>query len=267
MDLAFIQKKWINNMAKDTTASIQAWDSVANDYIYDDTTRLESDPFLLFLQEKIQLTKQMQVLDVGCGAGAYCVALSNKVGHVTGTDFSPEMLKVGQRYVEANSIKNVDFLERNWWECSGDEFYKKYDLVFAHTTPAIADYSTLLKMMKASTHYCAICKPARRTDEVSDAIRTLAGCSTEKSDDSIAYAFDTIWGHGYTPEIAYHETVWKSQKSIAEAIVWYLNRLKGSCHIDAYAEQKIIDYLKDISIDGVVNETIRTTLVSMIWEV
>lgn len=52
MDLAFIQKKWINNMAKDTTASIQAWDSVANDYIYDDTTRLESDPFLLFLQDR-----------------------------------------------------------------------------------------------------------------------------------------------------------------------------------------------------------------------
>lgn len=267
MDLAYIEKHWINKMNTDLSASIAAWDSVADEYVYDDTVNFSSNTFLQLIQEKVPLNKDMSVLDIGCGAGAYSVALSEKVGKVVGTDFSPKMLDVGRRYVAKHKIPNIEFLERDWWSCDGREFEGKYDLVFAHTTPAIADYKSFIRMVKASKCYCALCKPARRTDEVSDAIRNMVGIKGYGSDDSIAYAFDTIWAMGSNPEIAYHKTVWKSSKPLDEAKNWYLNRLKGSCVVDEKTEQMIFRYLEEISDNGVVRETTHTTLVTMIWEV
>lgn len=267
MDLAYIQKHWINKMNTDLSASIAAWDSVADEYVYDDSVSLSNNAFLQLLQKKVPLSKDMSILDVGCGAGAYSVALSEKVGKVVGTDFSPKMLDVGRRYVAENQVPNIEFVERDWWSCDGREFEGKYDLVFAHTTPAIADYESFIKMIRASKGYCVLCKPTRRTDEVSDAIRNMVGLKGYGSDDSIAYAFDTIWAMGGNPEIAYHKTVWKSSKPLDEAKLWYLNRLKGSCVINDKTKQTVCHYLEEISNDGMVRETIHTTLVTMIWEV
>lgn len=267
MDLSYIQKNWTNKMNTNISASIQAWDSVAKDYIYDDTVSLSNDPFLRYIQEKIPLNKDMSVLDVGCGAGAYSVALAKKTGRVVGTDFSPKMLEAGRRYAAEHQIQNIEFIQRDWWRCDGDEFRGKFDLVFAHTTPAIADYASLVRMIEASGHYCALCQPARRTDEVNDVIRSMADLKETGSDDSVAYTFDTIWALGYEPEVACHKTVWNSSKPLKEAEIWYLNRLKGSCQIDAETEKKICSYLAQISENGMVRETIRTTLVTMIWKV
>ena len=267
MDLAYIKEHWINKMNTNLSASIAAWDSVADEYIYDDTVSFSTNAFLQLIQDKVPLNKDMAVLDVGCGAGAYSVALSEKVGKVVGTDFSPKMLDVGRQYVAEQQISNIEFVERDWWSCDGNEFEGKFDLVFAHTTPAIADYGSFIKMIRASKGYCVLCKPARRTDEVSDAIRSMVGLNGYESDDSVAYAFDTIWAMGGNPEIAYHKTVWKSSKTLNEAKIWYLNRLKGSCAVNDKTEKMICRYLEEISDEGVVQETTHTTLVTMIWEV
>ncbi len=250
----------------DSSASIAAWDSVAEDYVYEEKINFTDDDFLRRILDKIPLGKEMSVLDIGCGAGSYCVAFAQKVGRVVGTDFSPKMLEAGRRYAEEQKISNIEFLERDWWNCDGEEFKGRFDLVFAHTTPAIADYESFIKMMQASRRYCALCKPARRTDEVSDAIREIAGLKTQDSDDSIAYAFDTVWAMGSDPEVSYHKTTWKSSMSLTEAQVWYINRIKSSHIIDELTEQKICRYLEQISEDGQVRESINTTLVTMIWE-
>ena len=43
-------------------------------------------------------------------------------------------------------------------------FLKNFDLVFAHMTPAIADYYTLEKMCNCSRNKCFLVKPSRRND-------------------------------------------------------------------------------------------------------
>lgn len=45
MDLAYIEKHWINKMNTDLSASIAAWDSVADEYVYDDTVNFSSNTF------------------------------------------------------------------------------------------------------------------------------------------------------------------------------------------------------------------------------
>ncbi len=267
MNLDNIKTLWTNTMAEDIEANRIAWDSVAGDYLYDETTGLDADPFLKYIQQKLQLSENMTVLGAGCGPGGLSVALSAKVGHVTGVDFSPEMIRNARGYVREHNISNVEFLERDWWNCDGDEFKGKYDFVFAHTTPAIADYESLLKMMRAATGYCALCKPARRSDRVMDALRELTGLEKSDSDQSVAYAFDTIWGHGCNPELTYHTTVWNSEKKLEDAKKWYLNRLKGVATLSEETEKKVCDYLEKISVDGMIKDTTHTTLVTIFWEV
>ena len=267
MDLAYIQQNWKNEMNVDLSESIRAWDSVAEDYVYDRSVSFEKDDFLKYLQKKITFTKDMEVLDVGCGAGAYSLAMADKVKRVAGVDFSPKMIELARRSAAEKGITNVEFLERDWYGCPGEEFKGKFDLVFAHTTQAIADYFSLIKMMEASRKYCVLCKPVRRTDEVFGQLRKLAGQEKSNNDVSAAFTFDTIWGHGFNPEVSYQKTLWRSKKTVSEAKEWYLGRLKGSCVLDERTEAEISRYLEEISINGMVTETTHTTLITFFWEV
>ncbi len=267
MELSFIKKNWKNNLNFDVDAGIEAWNSVAEDYVYDGSVTLEKNTFLKFMQSRIKLAEDMSVLDIGCGAGAYSLALAAKVHKVVGVDFSPKMIETAKKSANLVGIKNADFLVRDWHLCDGSEFFKKYDIVFAHTTPAIADFTTFMKMINSSGKYCFLCKPARRTDDVFDKLRVLLNMENLNGDESISYAFDTIWGLGYEPEIKYEKTVWHSEKTLNEAEEWYLGRLKNAYPVSKAQEDEIKKYLNKICKDGKIEETTHTTLVTLFWEV
>ena len=114
MVLSYIQEHWINQMNIDSAASISAWDSVAEDYVYDGSVSLEKNSFWQFMQSKIELSANMQVLDVGCGAGAYSLALAPKVKKAVGVDFSPKMIEAANRSSAQIGIANDVFFERDW---------------------------------------------------------------------------------------------------------------------------------------------------------
>lgn len=267
MDLSYIREKWLNRAGGSVADSISAWDSVAEEYAYDGKIAIEDDAFLKFMTRAVTLEEDMEVLDIGCGAGAYTVAVAPYVKRAVGVDFSPKMIAVAKRSAEASGISNVLFLERDWAACPTEEFRGGYDVVFAHTTPAVSDYATLVKMIGASRRYCFFCKPARRTDEVFDVVREIAGLAGSGHDDSVAYTFDVVWGLGFDPEVSYQKAVWKNSRELPEAEAWYLGRLKGSGTVSEAAATEICRYLERISRDGIVTETIHTTLVNMFWEV
>ena len=113
LDINMIKELWVRKF-EDVASEIAVWDSVASEYLLEEKNNFKEDPFLQFMEEKIQLSQNMEVLDVGCGAGAYSCRIAERAGNVTGVDFSPRMIEEGQHYVERNHIKNVQFLERNW---------------------------------------------------------------------------------------------------------------------------------------------------------
>ena len=267
MDLQTIRKEWVLHPT-DFTAETSAWDSTAEEYVYEEKNTFEDDPFLKFVAEKVALTKDMRTLDVGCGAGAYSVAMAAKVGQADGVDLSPRMVELGSAWAREHGIDNLHLWVSNWHTCDVIEFRRKYDLVFAHTTPAIADYSTLVKLCEASRRYCFLCSPARRTDQIFDELRRIAGNGgRRRADDAVVYSFETLWGLGYNPEISCSQTVWLPRKSIEEAETWYLGRLRGSCPLNDKTVRKIRDYLRETAVDGFVHERIETTLVNMFWRV
>lgn len=267
MDLAYIQEHWCKKTFADIEASIRAWDSVAGDYESDKRVTFENDSFLQLMEEKIPFTKDMKTLDVGCGTGNYSLAIAPRVGQAVATDFSPKMLEGGARLAKKMGINNIAFLERDWFGCDGREFEGQYDLAFAHTTPAVSDYNTLRKLMKATRHYGMLCMPSRRTDEVFDALSEIVGKKPVRNTDAAAYTFDTLWGHGVNPEVTYRQTQWQNQKPLEKAYDWYLGRLSGSEPFTAAQMEAVRKYLEDISVDGMVSERTNTTLVTFFWEV
>lgn len=267
MNLEQIKEAW-KMREGNVEAEIAAWDSTAEEYLYEKKNNFKEDPFLNFMAEKIQLDKSMQTLDVGCGAGAYSVEIASKVNKADGVDLSPRMVELGNAYAREHNIQNLSLSVSNWHTCDISPIKRKYDVVFAHTTPAVADYYTLVKMCEVSKNACFLCKPARRTDKVFDEIKRIAGVSDNVgADDSVAYTFDTLWGLGFNPEVSYAKTVWRPVKSLEEATDWYIGRLKGYYDTDKEAVEKSKDYLKSIAIDGYVKEQIDTTLVNIYWKV
>lgn len=265
MDLAYIQQHWKRKRDGDNAQNIAAWDSVASDYTPDRKIRFDSDPFLKFMENSVDLKPDLTALDIGCGTGAYSIALAQRLKQVTGTDFSPKMIAIAQNSASEAGLTNVEFLECDWFECSEEEFNGQYDIAFAHTTPAVSDYDTLMKLIHASRRYCFLCIPSRRSDSIMDELKKRAGIKKSNWDDSIAYIFDTIWGFGWNPEIRYTKTVWKNAKPLDKAKIWYLGRLKEQV-ADPAVLAAAEAYLESVGRNGIVEETILTTLVSLFWE-
>lgn len=266
MDLSYIKEHWTKRVNDDRLSCINAWNSSAKDYIYDGSVNFENNSFLKFMRDKVKFTSEMNVLDIGCGAGAYSVAVAPEVRKVVGVDFSPEMLKEAKSAAERNGISNAEFIRRDWYNCDENEFKSQYDIVFAHTTPAISDYNSLMKMMYASRKYCFLCMPARRSNEILDSLRLMLGMKKPNTDESAAFIFDTVWLNGCNPETVYENKTWNSRKTFDDAVTWYLGRLKEEKCLNEKEEESVIRFLSNVSINGYVSETIKTTLVSFFWE-
>ena len=121
MDLDTIKKQWVLHPV-DVASETAAWDSSAEEYLYEKKNNFVDDPFLRCMSEKTELTEDMRTLDVGCGAGAYSVALAQRVGHADGVDLSPRMVELGNAWAKEHGIENVHLWVRNWHDCDIDEF-------------------------------------------------------------------------------------------------------------------------------------------------
>ena len=143
------------------------------------------------------------------------------------------------------------------------------DLVFAHMTPAIADYRTFEKMVACSRKYCMMEKPSRRTDKVQDAAFAAAGVEPEKKrfDQDILYAFSYLWLRGYSPKLQYRQEVWRNKRTPEGMAAWCIDRAKLRRRLDPADEEAIRGVVAAHTEAGMVEEVVTSTIVTMYWEV
>lgn len=266
MDLEQLKREWVGK-SFDLAAETAAWDGAADEYVYEAKNNFEDDPFLRFVASKVGLDRSMRTLDIGCGAGGFSVAMAQRVGQADGSDLLPRMIEVGKRYLQQAGIQNVNLWVDDWRAADMGRYERAYDLVFAHTTPAVNDFVTLEKMCRASRRHCFSCITARRVDHVYDEVKRIAGRGFKPYDEQVSQTFQALWYMGYNPQVDYGTITWLPLKSFDEASAWFLGRLRMSGPVDAGTEQAVLDYLKSICKDGMVQERIDTTLVNMYWTV
>ncbi len=270
MSIEEIEEKWILKR-NNKQASVDMWNSMANSFGEHTMPTFKESRFLQLLEQNQMFDGNSLVLDVGCGTGSYAFALSDRCKKVVGVDLSPRMIEIAKEKSRKENVSNIEFYCADWHEINlrQEGFEKKFDLVFAHMTPAVQSADTFLKLSQACQGWCALSKPSHRTDPVCDEVKRLVGISErrESSDKDILYAFELLWTQGFFPRFDYEQQCWKMKKTPEEAYGLYVNRVKTYRGISHEEEQKIIHYLKSVEKDGFVYENVDTMITTLYWHV
>ena len=271
MNIEEIRKNWINMADKDMDASIKMWDSTSVYYRDKPKLKWESNDFLKELNSTIELTNEMKILDIGCGAGLYTIAMAEKVNKAIGFDLSPKMIEFAKERALKEVVSNTEFIAGDWnkFDIKKEKFESRFDIVFAHMSPGINSAETFEKMIACSKKHCFLVKTARRKDLIMDQVIKLAGIDNlaEKSDNNIIYAFQMLWLLGYCPRLSYRQEEWATEKSLDEAYIWYINRVKTYKNITNYEETKVKNYLNDFAVEGKIYDKTSTTIVTIYWRI
>lgn len=270
MTVEEVYEKWPLK-EKNKKASVDMWNSMAEDFGEHKSPGFEDDRFLQILQKHNMLREDSMVLDVGCGTGKYTLAIATRCREITGIDFSPAMIDIAKQKAAEQNITNAVFQCADWHELDLKEagWERKFDLVIAHNTPAVQSAGTFEKLSLASRGWCVLSKPTRRTDPVSDEIRKLIGIHEkhESSDLDIIYAFALLWQQGRLPHLDYKQQLWEMKKTPEQAYGLYINRMKTYRDLSPEEEEKIKQYLQSIMKDGFVHENVNTTVTTLFWHV
>lgn len=271
MTLEELRACWRGTDQNSGSLQRQIWDRVAEDYYRPEVPDFNTDPFLRQVETFVPLDRPVCSLDIGCGAGRYTLALARRGGRSVGVDVSPRMIALAERSAQEHGLPNAVFQCVNWAAADIDAMGLRgaFDLVFAHMTPAIADYRTFEKMVACSRKYCMMEKPSRRTDKVQDAAFAAAGVEPEKKrfDQDILYAFSYLWLRGYSPKLQYRQEVWRNKRTPEDMAAWCIDRAKLRRRLDPADEEAIRGVVAAHTEAGMVEEVVTSTIVTMYWEV
>lgn len=245
-------------------AEAAVWDASAHEFDSHPIPSWDNDAFLAFMAKDMPAFDNASVLDIGCGTGVYSIALADKAKHVTGIDISANMVRFAREKAREHGVETTTTFEQGDFRTT--DFEEPFDIVIAHLTPAVADGRTFGKMMGLARHYCALAKPTRRTDSVLDALKTLIGIETsgDRMDEDFLKAFAAVWLSGKNPHVASYPDEWHSSRSLDEAFTLYGNRLIVD-ELGSEQRASMRAYLEGIAVDGMVEETIVTTIMMMSW--
>lgn len=260
-----LKSVWASDFRADVHQKM--WDVAAGDYMRKPIPRVEENDFLQRMMKVI--TPESTVLDIGCGAGGYTLALAPYVKQAVGCDLSGNMIGCAKKRTSELEIENVLFSRVNWHAASLAElgWEGKFDVVFAHHTPAVSDYDTFDKMFRCGKKAGFYCVNTRRHDMVLDQILAQIGILPlgDERDKSVPCAFAYLWQKGLEPNIAFRKEIWTSEKSLEKQIDWTFSRAKLRREINAAEVDRIVEYLSALAVDGKISETITTTIVTMDW--
>jgi SAM-dependent methyltransferase len=94
------------------------------DLLYQDKEYKKEAEYLHALITQYSGRNIIHILDIGCGTGKHANLLANYGFHVTGIDFSKEMI----RFADTNKVENTEFSVQ---DASDFSFVKKFDVILS----------------------------------------------------------------------------------------------------------------------------------------
>ena len=246
---------------------IKMWDYRATEFAEASIPNFSNDFTMKIIKQYAMCQPGCHVLDVGCGAGKYAIALAKESFSVAATDFSEKMLAEATLCANQHNITGIQFSFDDWSQVDivKKGWYKSFDLVLCSMTPAVCDEQTIQKAIDACRGWLLITKPCRRTNSVIDKLNELLGIDSTSgnADEQLHLAFSTIWNTGEFPHLAYDYQVWTSNKTLEEAIPYYTTRLESNNILTNEQKSVLCTYLTETAVNGVVKEDTRTTVTAI----
>ena len=125
------------------------------------------------LNAQEEQSKECEVLEIGCGTGAYTLNFAANYKHVTAVDMSEQMLCVLKQRAEEDKITNITYRQSLFENLPEN---KQYDFVFAAMCPAICDYESLMKFERLSKNHCCLVSVAKNSSYRPTAEGIITGC-------------------------------------------------------------------------------------------
>lgn len=265
MTLDELKSSWVSDARPEVQARI--WNRAASDYGKRPLPDIDHDPFLKLLFDSYPVDKMCRILDIGCGAGGYTLALAPFVLKAVGIDISSGMIDLAEARAKSMGLANAQFSCLNWSDADIDMLglREQFQVVFAHMTPAICDFSTLEKMDNCATKLCMLEKPTRRKDAVLDQALRLVQIEPDTTDNGLQNIFAFLWCKGYEPQFFYHRETWNTDKSTEDMVAWCTDRAKLRKPLTLEEESAIRIFVESLSENGAVRECTTTTRVTIIW--
>lgn len=245
------------------------WDSMAERFKDFEIPTPYNDIFMKNLYFKGMFEKGGTALDIGCGGGKYSFAMAPYFEKVIGTDISEQMINYAEERKKDEKNTNTFFRCISWQESDIDEleWENKFDLVFAHMTPAVNSIETMEKMRKASKKWCVITKSVYRKSEIADTVNRICGNkSNSYGDKEMLELFDMLWKEGIMPEVFYEKERWENVLPLNKAAESYIKRMSVKRELTQREIEKIKAYFTDISENGTVTETTDAVLCTVYWK-
>jgi len=74
----------------------------------------------------IRLTRDMRILDLGCGTGRWAIDFAKTGANVVAVDFSPKLLEIAKKIADEKNLNNISFFESG----AQDFVHGRYDIIF-----------------------------------------------------------------------------------------------------------------------------------------
>lgn len=118
-----------------------------------------------------------RVLDIGCGNGAYTLAVAKEASYVCGLDCSESMLSELLKLADSMQITNIGVMNRFWEDIDPERENLKgdFDIVMAMMTPAIRTESDILKMEECAREWLIFMGWVKRKNPLLQRILLLHG--------------------------------------------------------------------------------------------
>ncbi len=255
-------------MDKETDA--KKWNGVAGQFNELRIPIWEEDLFLKTIEKLPVWGKDSEVLDLGCGAGRYSIAVADRCGHVTGSDVSPKMIEFADKKEEEFGKGNITFVNECWHDIDIRErgYENKFDLIFGHMTPAFDTTEDIEKANRASKGYCALATFAERKAPVAD--RFLKFMETESrwhDENKIPAFFEYLYKTKKHPRVDYYLRDDTQEFDEEEAVKFLKDRyiLDTAVEADARIEERIREFVRSEMRDGRFVNEVKALIVTLVW--
>ena len=272
MDWSYLKEHWVRGVSPRRQEDL--WNREARNHARRPLPTAASSGFLQQLAQWQLPEEQASVLDIGCGAGGYALALAGRVRSVTGCDISPAMIQAARERAAALSCRNATFVCEDWATADVDAppFRQGFDLVMARKTPAIADLDSFLKLLRCARRHCVWEGCVRRHNNLLEQVRPLVEGEDQRpaaaggQDAQVAYIFSCLWQLGFCPRIAYREERWHWELLPDEAADWCLGRMALYREVPAQRAAAVRQAIRDMSNGQAMVMTMTDTAVTLYWD-
>ncbi|OPY65775.1 MAG: Mg-protoporphyrin IX methyl transferase [Syntrophorhabdus sp. PtaU1.Bin050] len=223
-----------------------------------------------FLEETGVKIKGAKILDIGSGHGSLSLPLARMGAEVTALDISSGML---DRLNDASGKEglSVKTVECSWWTADIDKlgFRGEYDLVLAARTPAIRNAECLERMMACSKNLCCYIGFIKKGEYSAhaDIRRLILKEEYIRYTNNIFFPFMYLYLSGYRPLISINYSERKVEMKWEKAAEEAIEFLSNDHDFDDEIKDKIRNYYRDLSKDGLYASQSDTSEGMMAWKV